>query len=362
MNERYEACLVVHALGDTIGFRNGMWEFNYGKSRFCFEDLLEIFYDFIGLGGVNHLDTKGWKVSDDTLLHLATAESYLYNKDDVHNIEKIIYKLIRNFEKEFKDMDGRYPGINTKKTVKMLLDGTKWKTIPYDDNAGGSGASMRTLCIGLIFYGADNRNELIKHSIETSRLTHNCATGYLGGLVSSLFTAFAIENIPIQEWPHKLVKLLESTDIDSYIKSTRGFDTYDRDKHIFIGKWKQYIEDKFEDNTYNLKKPMHNLVRRAKYYHNNFSKTSFIGAGGDDSVIIAYDCLVDAKNNWEKLIVYAMLHIGDTDTTGCIAGGWYGALYGYDDIPKYMINNLEYKKRIMSVGNNIYNEFYIKNM
>ena len=358
MNEKYEACLVVHALGDTIGFRDGMWEFNYGKSRFCFEDLLEIFYDFIGLGGVNHLDTTGWKVSDDTLLHLAIADAYVHNNSH-NNINNIISKLIKNLEKEFKDMDGRYPGINTQKNVKLLLDGTDWKSIPYDNNAGGSGASMRTLCLGLIFYGEKNRIKLIEHSIETSRLTHNCATGYLGGLVSSLFTAFAIEDIQIQQWPHKLIELLESSKIDDYMKTTRGFDTYDRDKHIFIGKWKQYIEDKFENNSNNTKKPMHNLVRRAKYYHNNFSKTSYIGAGGDDSVIIAYDCLIDAKNNWEKLIVYAMLHIGDTDTTGCIAGGWYGALYGYDDIPKYMINNLEYKKRIMKTGNDIYNKFYV---
>lgn len=356
MNKRYEACLVVHALGDTIGFRNGMWEFNYGRSRFYLDDLLEIFYDFIGLGGVNHLDTKDWKVSDDTLLHLAVADSYLPNKKN--KIDNVIEKLIKNLEKEFDDMDERYPGINTQKMVQILTDGADWKSIPYDDTAGGSGASMRTLCIGLIFNGITNRNKLIEHAIETSRLTHNCATGYLGGLVSALFTAFAIENVPLNYWPHKLVELLESSQIDNYIKGTRGFDMYDRDKHIFIGKWKQYIEDKFEDKTHTFKKPMYNLVRRAKYYHNNFAeKSSFIGSGGDDSVIIAYDCLADSNKNWEKLIVYSMLHIGDTDTTGCIAGGWYGALYGYDDIPKYMIDNLEYKKRIMDTGNNLF-KFY----
>jgi hypothetical protein len=25
--------------------------------------------------------------------------------------------------------------------------------------------------------------------------------------------------------------------------------------------------------------------------------------GGDDSMIIAYDCLIDAGNNWEKLVI-----------------------------------------------------------
>lgn len=358
---KYQACMLAHALGDTIGFRNGIWEFNYGSNKFQLDDLLEIFYDFIHLGGVNHLKMKGWMISDDTILHLATAESYLEAINDINNIDNVINIMIKKFIESFNDMKDRFPGMMTETIVNKLKTGFDWKKLPYDDNAGGSGASMRTLCIGLIFYGDNNREKLIEHSIEASRMTHNCVVGYLGGLVSALFTAYAIEGIQVNKWPHMLVELLESNIVDNYIKNTRGYNMYNKEKHIFIGKWKQYIDDKYKENTHTFKRPMINLVQRSQYYHNTFrnsEKGSYIGSGGDDSVIIAYDCLVDAGVNWEKLIVYSMLHIGDTDTTGSIAGGWYGALYGYTDIPQYMLDNVEYKDRITDVGLKLYNKYY----
>jgi ADP-ribosylarginine hydrolase len=36
-----------------------------------------------------------------------------------------------------------------------------------------------------------------------------------------------------------------------------------------------------------------------------------------------------------------MLHGGDNDSTGCIAGSWYGALHGFNGVPR---NNYEVKK------------------
>ncbi len=36
-----------------------------------------------------------------------------------------------------------------------------------------------------------------------------------------------------------------------------------------------------------------------------------------------------------------MLHSGDTDTTGCIAAGLYGAYYGFGDVPIELLLNIE---------------------
>ena len=86
-------------------------------------------------------------------------------------------------------------------------------------------------------------------------------------------------------------------------------------------------------------------------YKFDYSKA---GGNGIDSIIIAYDALLSSiviksakisledKNTYEwsfeKCLIYSCFHVGDSDTIGTIACGWYGLLFG---IPKNFDN---YKK------------------
>ena len=55
------------------------------------------------------------------------------------------------------------------------------------------------------------------------------------------------------------------------------------------------------------------------------------------------------KYSWDNLIYYSTLHFGDNDSTGIIAGCWFGALRGFQDIKNkdYIINQLEFKKELI---------------
>jgi ADP-ribosyl-[dinitrogen reductase] hydrolase len=75
-------------------------------------------------------------------------------------------------------------------------------------------------------------------------------------------------------------------------------------------------------------------------------------------MIMAYDALIDCDGLWEKLIFYAMLHPGDSDTVGAIAGGLYGILYGYGDVPEKMLCCIEEKDRLIKLGKKFYKKFY----
>lgn len=374
MEARYIGCMVLHAVGDTVGFKNGDWEFKPGG----YEKVPEKIYEFIDLGGITEISLKNWRVSDDTILHIQTAASILHDYNSLNTLGKIFKEnfldAVRQFKKEGYNI--RYPGQATLDSLKILEDGGNWNDIPYNLYQGGSGASMRSLCIGLAFYGEENRHKLIQISIESSRMTNNSAVGYLGGFAAALFTALAIEGKRINDWPFILLDLFKNGTVTKYIKSVgRDVDKYEQDHHVFLEKWYRYIDDKFDDERKPIKrKSNRNLVLRSKYYHETFGfeikstsdknvdiiKTYFIGSGGDDSVIISYDCLIDAGTNWEKLVYYSMLHMGDTDTTGAIAAGLYGALYGYENIPKNFTEYLEYKTELVDLGKKLYKKYYSK--
>jgi ADP-ribosylarginine hydrolase len=366
MEKRYMACMVLHAVGDAIGYKNGEWEFKRGSLTKAVEKL----YEFIDLGGINHIDLKGWRVSDDTILHMKTAEGLLEDYKNINTLSEILVKKYIEAYNQFESegFEYRSPGNTTMRSIVQLISGRLWNETPYDFYSGGSGASMRSSCIGLAYYGEKSRDMLIQVAIESSRITHNSVVGYLGGLTAALFTALAIEGVDIKSWPFKLMELYNRGRIDKYIeKAGRDVNEYKEDANIFFEKWDRYIADKFDKDGNVIKRRSNiNVVLRSQYYYLNFGfketktgeKVVFPGSGGDDSVIIAYDCLIDAQDSWEKLVIYSMLNAGDGDTTGCIAGSWYGALKGFQDVTPLNIKHLEYREKLENIGRKLFNKYH----
>ena len=82
-----------------------------------------------------------------------------------------------------------------------------------------------------------------------------------------------------------------------------------------------------------------------------FSKRNPSNPGGcaDDVCILAYDALLESGNNMEKLLVYSILHNGDSDTVGSIAFSWFGAYYyskSNDALAESRFKQLEFYKVI----------------
>ena len=372
MLEKYIASIVLHSLGDTIGFKNGEWEFNYFKDVEINEDAaLEILYEFIHLGGINGINLRGWYASDDTYYHHAIALSLIYSDYNKKNFYESVKQYMINATVAMSNQTektniNKQAGITTIDYIKLFNDdinGKDGRIMPYDKMSGGSGCAMRTLCIGMAFFGEENRDKLIKVAIETSMLTHNSPIGYLGGLVIALFASYAIEGIHIYKWPYLMMDILNSDKIKSYLKIEEEIKDYE----IFMKFWRRYLETRFKDNKPVKSKVNTNLLYRTYYYNSklirdddNEFKNELAGSSGFSAGIVAYDCLIDAEDKWEKLVIYSMLHIGDSDTTGCIAAGLYGLLYGFGDVPENNMKYLELKLQSENIGNLLYKKYYLR--
>ena len=323
---------LFHMLGDTLGYKNGEWEFNLGTNpkEVTAAFTSELIFQFISLGGINDINLRNWKYSDDSILYLATLETAAAHQSSINDFGTA---LREKYISLIDDLSDRHPGITTMESLKMLRDGIPWNGINYNSMAIGSGTSMRTGGLGIIFCGERNRFKLMSASIEASRITHNSAVAMLGGLTSALFTAFAIENIAINLWPHYLVEYLREDKIDNYLKNSRPkeYPNYQRDKIIFLGKWEKYITLRFNGRDKKTdQKFISNPISRIQFLADKFSRTDqnfFPGACADDSVIIAYDALLECDGSLEKVVVNSILHPGDSDTVGCIALGWFIGYY-----------------------------------
>jgi hypothetical protein len=160
------------------------------------------------------------------------------------------------------------------------------------------------------------------------------------------------------------VELLQSNLIKKYI-DIEDEDIY-FDYRSTIRVWKKFIDLYFDENN-KLKefKLKNNLLGRITIFlqlndilYPNSEYKNIVGGTGPTSVIMAYASIIDGGDNWEKIIYYAMLHSGDSDTVGAIAGALYGILYGLKNVPQHLLKNLEMKEKLEKIGNNIYNKFY----
>ena len=377
--ENYKAIMLLHALGDTIGFKNGEWEFNFFSHDLSYKTTLEIVFQFISLGGITGIDLKDWNVSDDTLIHIATAKTLL---DKDKNKEDIFKKnLIKTLEKIREDEGNQETDENEKITLekikKVKFRGVGFTTVTSveawnDDKdisyktSGGNGVAMRTLCVGAYYNKDKDLDKLIKFCIETGRTTHLSPIGYLGGVTSAYFVQMALNKIDIKKWPFLLLELIESDKILSYISSESHDEIIGYRR--FISLWKKYIELRFKDKEPIFTKSHTNLIFRTKFfydftinydefYNEKIKDDSFhltIGGSGVTCMIMAYDALLDAKDSWEKLVYYSMLHVGDSDTVGAIAGGIFGAMYGFKNVPENMLEYIEKKEELIKLAEEIF--------
>ena len=282
--------------------------------------------------------------------------------------EDYIKNLLKNLEELKKEK--RASGITTLQSLNKIKRTKNINSIEYSNKMGGNGAAIRSGPIGLILYREKDLDELIKQSIISSRVTHNHVYGFLGGLVTALFTSYAVRNIRPTDWVDKLLDLYESKKIDKYMKTTNIYKKYKRDERSFWDKWYEYREKILNlESDRDLYTELYRLDKLLQFtpavkLNSNDLDYARYGSSGIGAVIIAYDSLIRSihiiKNDeieisLDSLIVFSTLHFGDNDSTGIIAGTWYGAYKGWGNkinLKNKMIE-LEFFKELDNISQNI---------
>ena len=346
LENRFQASMVLAGVGDAIGYKNGEWEFCRSGER--------IHNELSMYGGIEKLavNSKAFMVSDDTVMHLATAEALISSWD---NHEKLYSTFAQKYKECMNDMAGRAPGLTCGSSVHMLKPlRPKGYVIPFNPRGGGCGAAMRSAPIGLLYWKPGDLHSLVEISIESGRMTHNHPTGYLGSLATALFVSYSVQQKPLKEWGRGL---LDTLDVAwKYVKE-QGRDVEDNKKTwgYFKEKWSDYLTLRgILEGTTDPHFPKDYGVKERDAFYKSLSFAGTGGASGHDAPMIAYDALMSCKGLWSELCLRGMLHGGDSDSTGIIVGACWGAWHGYKDVPEGHYKKLEYVDRLKDLSKKLY--------
>lgn len=94
----------------------------------------------------------------------------------------------------------------------------------------------------------------------------------------------------------------------------------------------------------------------SKVEGDDVSNIEKIGGGwtGETALAIALYCALKYTDSFEKAIIAAVNHSGDSDSTGAICGNIMGLIHGYDAIPPFFKENLELLPVLEEVATDLY--------
>ncbi|XP_041939210.1 ADP-ribosylarginine hydrolase isoform X1 [Alosa sapidissima] len=344
--QHYKAGMLLSGAGDALGYRNQLWEYN--------ESGPEIHKELQELGGLKNITAElpDWPVSDDTVLHLATAEGLATGKEG----EELYHEVAARYVEGMKDMEGRKPGPSSILGVSQLKPGSEGGyRVAYNPDGTGCGAAMRSMCIGLRYPRPEQLSSLVAVAVETGRMTHPHPTGFLGAVASALFTAYAVQRRPMASWGVGLVK--EACPVALEFVKSRGCAVEEcvRDWGYFSEKWQWYLDLRgLASGTGPAIWPdQYGPAERDEAYK-SFSLSGWAGRSGHDAPMIALDALLGAGSDWEELMSRAGFHGGDSDSTAVIACCCWGLLYGLEGVPQGNHKNLEYRDRLENSAEELY--------
>ncbi|NVM04849.1 MAG: ADP-ribosylglycohydrolase family protein [Candidatus Helarchaeota archaeon] len=280
--------------------RGSMWGLALGDALgkpIEFKQLIQI-KEFYGPKGITKMPRNAiW--TDDTEMTFAVART-LINTHHL-SVEEISTQIADEFI-NWLDNPGYAPGNTCRMGVfKYKNDPNKKWWESGIKNSKGCGSAMRVAPIGLYFSDLD---KLYKVAYNSSIITHAHPTAIAAAVGAAYLVRLALNKIEVNLWPGEVKKFVKNVPEPGRTEFCNAIDT------------------------------AVNVLRK----ENTEEAIRSIGKGwvGEEAVGIALYCCLKypEPTEFKKMLILSVNHDGDSDSTGCIAGGIMGTFHGYNALGK----------------------------
>lgn len=340
---KYKGCLIGGAIGDALGYPVEFMKYAEIINRFGRKGITEYI-----------LDDDVARISDDTQMTLFTATGFLLGEtrgcvsgimghpwDYVWLSYKDWYRTqtedfpIKGTHFSWLDdlpelYSRRAPGLTCLSVLSSDTSGSVEKPI---NSSKGCGGVMRVAPIGL-YYGEKNHYKIEDAEVvgaEVAALTHGHPLGYIPaeGLVH-IIALLAHNDMTIEEAVNDMRECL--------------YRKYYEKQHNHITEFINMI-----DNAIGLAKDKR--ISAPEAIHK-------LGEGwvAEEALAISIFCALRYSTDFEKAIIAAVNHDGDSDSTGSITGNIVGANLGLSAIPEKFIKKLELRDVILEIAEDLYQD------
>ncbi|NLX91924.1 MAG: ADP-ribosylglycohydrolase family protein [Firmicutes bacterium] len=336
--DKFRGCLIGGAAGDALGYPV---EFLDGKS---------IFQKY-GKNGITAYSLVNGvaEISDDTQMTLFTANGLLLGttrgmtRGVMGKYSDYIALCYQDwYSTQYKDITkggyswlvnipelhaSRAPGNTCLSAIEQGANGTIEKPI---NQSKGCGGIMRVAPIGLYFEGKRyTQEEIDMIGAEVAAITHGHELGYIpaAALVHIIHMVAHDANITLLAAVQDSMKTMEKL--------------FPKARHL-----------------HELLTLMQKSIDLSSENMNDFETIKELGEGwvAEETLAIAIYCSLKYCSSFDKAIIAAVNHGGDSDSTGAVTGNIMGAYLGLRGIPDKYIEHLELKDIIMEIADDLYND------
>lgn len=312
LNEMFRGCLIGGAIGDALG-----WPVEFMRL-----DEIKRKYGSRGITTLEKGRSKLVEITDDTQMTIFTAEGILRaenrgrNKGIVH-IPSVVHRsylrwldtqgVVNDVEKDgwIHSIKGLYTRRAPGNTCLDALMSKKMGTMDEPlNNSKGCGGVMRTAPIGLVY----KKEAAYKLGCESAAITHGHPSGYISaGALSYIISA-----------------IIEGLDLETSVK--------------------QALEEcKMYPSSEECSELIEKAISLAKSDIPDIHAIESLGEGwvGEEALAISVYCALKYQTDFEKAVISAVNHNGDSDSTGAITGNILGAYLGINGIPQNWVREVE---------------------